>query len=300
MNAGVGARIDRAAERLLGSIDRVDVVLVLTLVFQMLYTEGYAEFPVQAVAILGLVSRAARRHWALWATLIVAQFLLALPVQWALLPNHKWLSLWWMAAVAGALVASDPARALARAGRLMIGLVFAFATIWKLTTPDFIAGDYFEFLLVADDRVSIAAVTAGGLDADDGARNDEALVSMQDVDGPDQVLLATGPRIAPLADLMAISTIVIEGGLAIAFLAPASSRLGRRAGRWRDPVFTGFVAVTYPLAPVVSFAWILLILGLAQTDWDRPRGEVVHVGLFVLLHPIAQGSVFHDVTAKLF
>lgn len=292
-------RLNTAAARWFAGLDRFDLVLLLTLAFQIVYVEGFAEFPIQAVAMVAVVLPSVRGHWAPWVAIIGLHLVGTVPFQWAILANHEWLALWWLVAVAGATLAGDPQAALARAAKLMLGLVFLFATSWKIMAPDFVSGDYFEFLLQSDERVGLAGVVVGGLEPEAAERNRDALFSMAEPLGPDEVVLEDGSRVALLADVLALSTVAVEGLLAAAFLAPASSRVGRRLGRHRDAVLLGFVAVTYPLAPVVSFAWVLLAMLLAQARSDVPRWDLGVAVTFAGLHVVAQGSIFHDIVEGL-
>ena len=63
----------------------------------------------------------------------------------------------------------------------------------------------------------------------------------------------------------------------MAFLAPA-----RLASRAREPLLLGFCAVTYALATVAGFAWLLLAMGLAQCD-GRRRTVALYLLTFALV-----------------
>lgn len=274
---------------------RFDLVGMLTLLFFLVYGDGYAEYPAEALAIVGLLFPAARRHWSLWAAMAAIHLVLEVVPDWSEMVNHEWLAIWWVVALAGAARSPEPDEALAPIARLLVGLVFAFAVIWKVTTPEFTSGAFFEFTLVTDPRFEVVGELAGGLPDGARERNRSAIADGfgrgDDPAGSDQVALIGGPRIAVVADVLVVSTIVVEGLVALAFLLPAT-----RAGPWgaltrrRDAALIGFVVFTYPLAPVVSFAWLLLAMGLAQAERHDPRARLWWVGAFVMLHPIDQGS----------
>lgn len=292
------ARRDRL-DRLAPDLDRLDLVRILSLLFFLLRTQDFIENPVQVLAIAGLVWRPVRRHWALWAGLFALHLVGDLPFRWSSMDNHEWLAVWWLLAMAGASLSDEPLAALRDPTRVMLGLVFLFAVAWKATTPDFPNGDFFEYVLVADDRLAVVADVVGGLPADEVEANRALVDELREPGGPDRVTLATGPRVAVVADVLVWGTFLLEGAVALAFLAPVRGPTTARLRRWRDPLLLGFLVATYPLAPVVSFAWVLLAMGLAQSDLRRPTAEVSHALLFVGLHLIDQGSVVWDVVGKL-
>lgn len=73
-------------------------------------------------------------------------------------------------------------------------------------------------------------------------------------------------------------TLASECAIALAFLAP----LGR--GVWlRHALLLGFCATTYAIAPVVSFGWLLLAMGVAQCPPEARRLQFAYLGVFGLL-----------------
>jgi hypothetical protein len=72
---------------------------------------------------------------------------------------------------------------------------------------------------------------------------------------------------------------VAELALALAFLWPVA----RGPSRWRDPLLLTFAAVTYAVAPVEGFGWLLLAMGLAQCDRTRAWLRGAYPAAFALL-----------------
>jgi hypothetical protein len=74
-------------------------------------------------------------------------------LDWPLADNHAYLLAYWCLAASLALMARDADRALAFNGRLLIGLVFLFACIWKFAlSGDYLDGTFFQVTLLTDPR----------------------------------------------------------------------------------------------------------------------------------------------------
>ena len=86
---------------------------------------------------------------------------------------------------------ADPPRALARTGRLLLALVFAFAVIWKaVVSPDYLDGRFFAVTLLTDDRFSDAVKLVGGLSQAQLAESREYLTPL-----PEGAELLDPPRL---------------------------------------------------------------------------------------------------------
>src|SRR5436190_17642086 len=97
-----------------------------------------------AGALLALVSTRvleAPLTWLVLAALVGARVV----ADWPLPDNHVYLLGYWALAAGLALGATDPARTLARASRLLVGFAFAFAVLWKaFLSPDYLDGRFFR------------------------------------------------------------------------------------------------------------------------------------------------------------
>ena len=67
--------------------------------------------------------------------------------------------------------------------------------------------------------------------------------------------------------------------IAIAFLVPKDSRLGRI----RDPALLVFCFSIYAVVPVVSFGWIILSMGVAQSDEESSTIRYWYIFAFLAL-----------------
>jgi hypothetical protein len=197
---------------------------------------------------------------------------------WPLADNHAYLLAYWLLAAGLALLSREPGLVLAWNARALIGLAFAFAVVWKLLSPDYLDGRFFRVTLVEDRRLEPFTRWAGGLD--DEALRERRSSFGQHVDAPG----LTGPappepaRLRTLALAATWSALALEAAVAVAFLAP----LGRCV--WlRHALLLLFCATTYAIAPVASFGWLLLAMGVAQCGPDARRTRLAYLGVFAML-----------------
>ncbi len=283
--ATVPDAVRRPAQRVWGEVTawaasttRLDVVVLFTL---LLLIEGGPGRPVGTTHLLcfaGIVYRPLTRRAAFWFLLGGLYVAFFLPQNWTLADNHKWLIIYWCFAMGLAMRSAAPLATLATSARLMIGLLFFFATAWKIASPYFPNGDFFHFTLITDPRFAEPAEIVGGLPEGASASNHALIDAWDDPAAPlGSAALTDGPRIAALAQLMAVGTIALEGLVALAFLVPERWRLSRV----REALLLAFLVATYPIAPVIAFGWLLTAMGLAQSRLRRPVGEVLYVLAFL-------------------
>jgi hypothetical protein len=238
---------------------------------------GWLRPSILALAVAGLVLPRVLHHPALWLALagLAGWRVIA---GWPLADNHAYLLAYWCLAIALARLAPDPRQALAWNARALVGLAFAFATLWKLLSPDYLDGRFFRVTLVEDQRLERFATALGGIDR--GTLRARREFVTQHVDGPGLAgdAPAEPPRLRTLALAATWATLAFEAAVAIAFLAP----LGRRV--WlRHALLLLFCLTTYAIAPVVSFGWLLLAMGAAQCEPGARRPRLAYVGGFALL-----------------
>ena len=136
--SGLRCAID-GARRAASEMNAVDLALRLTLLDLLLNPIGdWTLRPfILASAAAGLLLPGALRKPGLWWLLTLLTGLRAL-LDWPLPDNHSYLLCYWCLAISLSLVVKDTDEFLAHNGRWLIGLVFAFATLWKLwLSPDF-------------------------------------------------------------------------------------------------------------------------------------------------------------------
>src|ERR1700754_5072931 len=119
-----------------------------------------------ALAGLALVLPRVLRSPATWyalAVLVAARIV----ADWPLPDNHIYLLAYWCLAVALALGACGGARTLLGSSRLLIGLAFLLAVVWKAAlSPDYTDGRFFRVTLLTDERFADAGLLFRGLSAE--------------------------------------------------------------------------------------------------------------------------------------
>jgi hypothetical protein len=233
-----------------------------------------------AVAALGLLSPRALRSPALWIALTLLA-VARIASSWPVNDNHAYLLAYWCLAAALATLAGEGACILARNGRMLIGLAFLFATLWKLVlSPDFRDGGFFRVTLVDDPRFEAFTRLAAGL-------GEYELLGLRDLvrehnDGvfvPWEGMPEPPPRLFAVADALTAATLAFEAALAVSFLAPLTWRIARA----RDALLALFCATTYALAPVAGFGWLLLSMGVAQCEPERVRARLAYLSAFAVV-----------------
>ncbi len=211
--------------------------------------------------------------WTVLAVLVTMRFWR----DWPLADNHAYLLGYWCIAVAIGAWLRAP-RVLALNARLLIGLTFAFAAWQKWTSPDYRNDVFFLTTFLLDNRfedfvVLFTSITYAEIDvARDYLEGDYRFEPA-----------ATFPFAIPeslriLAFLSTIWNLLEQTLVAVTFLAPPASRLGRL----RDPALLIFCFTIYAVAPVASFGWLLLAMGIAQST-DSPSIRLGYLAAFVAL-----------------
>lgn len=254
----------------------------LTLLDLLLQPVGpwWLRWGILLLAALGLLRQQLITHSALWLALAALTGLRVI-ADWPLSDNHAYLLAYWCLACGLAGFSDDPRAALARNARWMIGLAFLWASFWKLVlSGDYSSGVFFRVTMLMDPRLESFARIAGGLSA-------EQLGNLQDyinvhVDGA-ALMSADAPeeprRFMLLAQLAAWWNIILNAAIAIAFLSP----VGRGLSRYRDALLIVFCLVTYAIATVAGFGWLLIAMAVSQTDAANQKLRIVYTAVFAVI-----------------
>jgi hypothetical protein len=211
----------------------------------------------------------------------VAAVVCGLPLieHWPRSDNHAYLVFYWCVALAACLGLRDAPAGVARSSRALVGLAFAFATVWKAwLSPDFVDGTFFRVSLLIDARFADLAVLLGGVSPADYAAHEQLLDEV--ATGSAGVLTLEEPaRLRLLASGLTLWTLACEATIALAFLW----RGQRGLARWRDGALLLFLGTTFAFATVPGFGCLLAVLGVAQVSPERPRTRLLYVGAFFLV-----------------
>lgn len=261
----------------------IDLGLRLTLLDLLLRPVGnWALRPViLGLAVIGLLRSGWLRHplfWLALAGLTAIRCVLA----WPLADNHAYLLSYWCLAVALALMTRDASRNLAVSGRVLIALVFVFACLWKFAlSENYVGSSFFQVTFLTDPRFEGFARVAGGLDV---ATYDELrshLEQHRDTPPPwDEESVEIPARIVSLAVAATLWNLFINAALAVSFAWPGS---GRRLTSLRHLLLLVYCAITYAVATVDGFGWLLLAMGASLCAPQMRRTRLAYMTVFVMV-----------------
>jgi hypothetical protein len=245
---------------------------------------GWILVPLLIAAILAVLSTSALSSaftWFVIAALVAARIV----ADWPLPDNHIYLLGYWCFAIALALGSATPGPTLARSSRLLLGLAFAFAVLWKgVLSPDYREGRFFTVTLLTDPRFTDVTRLVGGMSAGTLASNRRALEPLPDgAQLLDPHTLTLTPAFAALVATATWGTLLLEALVAAVFL------IGRedKAITWlRHALLLMFCVVTYAVAPVAGFGWLLLAMGcsLCRPEQHLLRATYVAAWFAVLFY----------------
>ena len=262
--------VDPHLEALLAEDHRFDLVAAMTLVLLIVFTGSiwYMQVGVLGLAVAAVLHRPLVRYAGFWLAITVV-LAVGHASFWYAIDNHKYLITYWTLVLALARLTDDPLRLLAHNARLLIGLAFGFAVLWKSISGDFLDGSFFEASLLQRPRFFGVAEVIGGVSDSSLRENLHRMATLRDAGDPSDpgaaAVMNTGPRIPLMAFLMTWWTLGIEAVVAACFLWPKD----RGLSRWRDASLFAFLITTYVLTPVVGFAWVLCAMGAAQCRETR-------------------------------
>lgn len=241
------------------------LALKLTLVLLLLYgaTTGAARIPVRVLCGVMLVFPTLLQQAFLWWLLLAALVGANLQV-WFTIDNHKYLIMYWALACALSLHFANPAAYLGWTARVLVALVFGFATFWKFLGGEYVDGSFFYWTFLTDARVLRVAAFISGLPPDTIRLGSEAVgmagtLGLNNLSIP--VLASPTLRMATLG--LSWLGLLIEGCVALTHALPT-----RRLYVLRHSALMAFIAMTYFLLPVSGFAFVLTVLGVAQCRED--------------------------------
>lgn len=247
--------------------DAFDLVAITALInlVQIAHDAFYLAVVLVASVCAGLWRRVRRSGW-FWIAL-AAIWTPRLVFYWEHNEDHVYLGIYWCLAIGLAMLGGSAPDILARNARWLIGLAFAWACIWKCTSPDFVGGSLFHYKLLFDFRFREGiTMPLAGLASEMAAANVAAIRELRDAgSGLSHVSLQFPVAVSWLAQVMTWWTLFIEGILAILFIFPTM----RLSQRFRDVSLLFFALTTYLIVPVLGFGCLFMSLGIAQCDPGR-------------------------------
>lgn len=237
------------------------IVLRLTLVLVLLHgaSSAFIEMPIRILAILLLAFPALLGRKELWWS---AAGLLALgnALQWYSIDNHKYLINYWVVACAMSMHQPEPAVYLRVNSRVLVGLVFVAAALWKVFGGEYFDGSFMYLTFLTDARLERLAAAISDQPIEAFRRGTDALRLIGQL-GIEQVAvpLVGSATVKSIALIVSMSGLVYESLVALTHVLPTN-----RLYYLRHILLIGFILITYLLLPVSGFAFMLMVAGLAQ------------------------------------
>jgi hypothetical protein len=253
----------------------------------------YIRTPIVVLCIAALVRRSLYRRASFW---LVVTLILAVKHYgtWYAMANHEYLINYWCLALGLSFLTPDPRKAIALNARILIGLAFAFATLWKVISRDFLDGTFFHLLLLKSEHFRYVAQTIGGLASETIRENHQAILAFYGNSSAVPTAQLHSTALMPwIAGFLTLWTLVIEASIAVSFLSP----VGRLVSRWRDALLLVFLITTYLITPVVGFGWILAAMGVAQCNATFRQGPLLYVAAFLVIELFS--TPWLDIVARL-
>jgi len=270
------------ARGLLAQIDPVDLALRLTLLDLLLRPIGdwNVRPAILAIAAAGLLIPNWLRKPPLWFALAGLTALRAW-TDWPLADNHAYLISYWCLAAGISLAVKDTETCLALNGRLLIGLAFAFAVIWKLLlSPDFLDGTFLRVTLLQDPRFENWTLLSTGLSFEELEAQRASLARHLDSPPYDA---APGPELSARFSQMATVTTYWTAGIELALALTFLCWKGALLSRVRHTLLIVFCVTTYAVATVEGFGWLLISMGVAQCEPRFVRTRALYIASFGLI-----------------
>ena len=264
-----------------GNIDFYNLALRLTLLDLILKPIGSWEIrvPVLITSILGLVIPGLLKNPVIW--FLLTGFTLSRVIfDWPLSDNHAYLLFIWCFVIFISTLRKDKIL-LTKNAKLMIGLVFCFAFIWKaFLSPDFLDKRFFSVAMVEDPRFS--EFTQLTCNISEYELYDFRDYITQHVDGKllnGNVVNFNLGCIDKISGFLTYYTLILELLVALFFLIPKKLAISK----YRDYFLILFCISIYSVATVEGFGWLLIAMGISQSDNKKLPILLYILSFFIIL-----------------
>ena len=273
-------------DALCGRTDDQFLTIVTALTLGILIFHGYSHVyfsvPFQLLAIAFLVLPALQRQGGYW--FLVACFsAAAVWLDWTDADNHKYLLCYWTITL---FLAFDGDRTHTRvlvrqSARYLLLFTMAWAVVQKTLSPDYLSGDFFEFIFMTDRRFSAFSSLLTGMDPSVFSHNRELYARALDAMQFDQPLgqMQTSAALHTLAVVVSWINYLDQLVIALLLLLPLSGR-GEVV---KHLLLMAFIVPVYAVAPVIGFGWLIVVWGYCLVPDRYAWLRLGYIGLFLLL-----------------
>lgn len=248
-------------QQALASIGQRRLVLQVTLLLLLLHGSNveYAEVPIRILCGAALIAPGLLLNRLLWWTLSAA-CAIGTASEWYLADNHKFLITYWTIACALSLSADVPQRFLSRTASILLALVFTSAVVWKIAGGQFLDGSFLYVTFLTDSRLQRLGASLAGWEISESSSTANAIRFLSSRNLTEtMVVVPQSASLKTAALVLSWAGLAVESAVAVLYWLPRS-----RGYVLRNYALMGFIALTYFLLPVLGFAFVLCVIGLAQ------------------------------------
>jgi len=272
---GAGIRKLRSEISNASALELATILTVLLVAFHG-FKAWYFRLPAQCLVVLGILFRAILFSWIFWLLLSILAAGRILYF-WQDVDNHKFILLYWLCCLTLAHAISDDQikqTLIETNARFFIVFVMLAAVGQKLASSSYMDSSFFEFELLVDTRFrGFAALFGIEPEIPLQARRalellKDPLVTVQD----NRIIVETGPTLPNLAAFVTWYDLLIQAVIGAAFVF--RTKFGDMVGHL---ALLTFIFTAYFAAPVIGFAWTLIIFGIVLARSRFPNLAMVYV-----------------------
>ncbi len=262
------------------AIDLVTIITTLLVAFHGFRVWFFA-LPAQCAVVFGLIFRSLLSNPLFWIFLAVLAGTRII-WHWHDVDNHKFILLYWLCCLAIAHAQADEEvkqKIVTVNARFFLIFIMLGAVAQKASSPTYMDASFFEFELLADTRFRGFAALFG-IDPDLTVRAREFLNMLQSPYHEVQdntIVLEPNARVTALAIFVTWYDLIIQAVIGVGFL------VGRRIGDLTGHLaLLLFIFTAYFAAPVIGFAWTLIIFGAVLAQERFPNLLMVYVAALAI------------------
>lgn len=261
-------------------IEVAELLTILLVAFHG-FSTWFVRLPSQGMIVFGLIFRETMKSWVFWAVLTLvtgSRFF----EQWQNVDNHKYVLFYWLLCMTLAHAVQDAElkeRVLLFNARFFLIFVMLGAVAQKLASASYMDGSFFEFELLFDGRFR-GFVALFGIDPTIPVQARDLLDFLKDpyieLEG-NTLQIVPGIGVPILAKFVTWYDLIIQAVIGVAFLfrRNASDYVGHIA-------LLLFIFTAYFAAPVIGFAWTLILFGVLLAKDRYPNLTMIYIFALVV------------------
>ncbi len=262
------------------ALELASLLTVLLVAFHG-FNSWFARLPAQGLIAVGLIFRELLKSWVFWGLLAVLTGS-RIAVQWQDVDNHKFILFYWLLCMTLAHAVLDPElkqNIVLFNARFFLVFIMLGAVAQKLSSASYMDASFFEFELLFDSRFR-GFVALFGIDPEVRLQARELLEILRDpyteVEG-NALQIAPGVGLALLAKFVTWYDLIIQAiiGAAFIFRRHVSDLIGHIA-------LLMFIVTAYFAAPVIGFAWTLIVFGILLAKDRYPNLTMTYILMLVV------------------